>query len=229
MNSVEQERQPDAEMMPREKLMAHGAAALADADLLAIVLNTGYRGEPVRALAGRLLKEYGSSGLKALRDVAGVTRETGLPPVKACQLIACFELGSRLFAQADGGGGVFTIRTPGDVYTRLKDMAELHKEQLRGLYLNARNKVIYQETVSIGTLTANLVHPADVFRPAIERAAAGVIIAHNHPSGDPEPSDHDLAITAQLAQAASILSIKLIDHVIIGGGQFVSLREKGVL
>lgn len=206
-----------------QKMQHSGAQSLSTSELFAVIIGHGTAHEPALVLCDRLFKEYGARRLPA--DVDLLMRETGISRDIACRLVAAFEFTRR----ACPPPGDVTIRTPGDVFTHAADMRTLRKEHLRGFYLNARNRVIHEETISIGTLTANLVHPADVFRPAIERAAAGVIVAHNHPSGDPEPSDHDLAITAQLAQAASILSIKLIDHVIIGENQFVSLREKGVL
>ena len=214
---------------PREKLMRGGIDQMKIADLLAIVFNTGYGGESVLDMAGRLLKEYGSNALKDQRSVKDVQARLGLPPVKACQLVACFELGRRLFDQPMRGSGTVVIRAPKDVYDHLADMRTLKKEQLVGLYLNVRNRLIRQETISIGTMTANLVDPKEVFRPAIEHFAHGVILAHNHPSGNPEPSDEDIAITAQLAKAASVLDVRLLDHVIIADGGFVSLSEKGVV
>ena len=121
-----------------------------------------------------------------------------------------------------------TIRGPEDVYIYLEDMRKLKKEQFRGLYLNARNKVIHDEVISIGTLTANLVHPREVFQPAIEYLACGVIIAHNHPSGDPEPSEDDLEITRKLATVGKTMDIELLDHIIIGKNKYVSLKEKKI-
>jgi DNA repair protein RadC len=215
--------------MPREKLLVQGVETLSVSELLAIVFNTGYRGESVLQLADRLLQEYGSQTLPDQRDVRDVQRDTGLPLVKSCQLVACFELGRRYFDTQLRDARARPIRSPRDVYEHLREMATLRKEQLRGLYLNVRNVIIHAETISIGTMNSNLVHPVEVFRPAVEYSAVGVIIAHNHPSGEPEPSDEDLAITAQLAQAASLLNISLLDHVIIAETGFKSLRELGVL
>jgi DNA repair protein RadC len=215
--------------MPREKLLERGVEALSVSELLAIVFNTGYRGESVLQLADRLLQEYGSHALPDQRDVRAVQRDTALPLVKSCQLVACFELGRRYFDRSPRDSRARSIRSPRDVYEHLREMATLRKEQLRGLYLNVRNVIIHAETISIGTMNSNLVHPVEVFRPALVYSAVGVIIAHNHPSGEPEPSDEDLAITAQLAQAASLLNISLLDHVIIAETGFKSLRELGVL
>lgn len=226
----------------REKLETHGPQALNDAELVSMLITTkrgrNAASETPLEMAQRLIKDYSTRSLFSIGNFALMMRETGENVAAACQLLALGELIRRETERAQSGKPgsvqVDTIRTPGDVARRCAEMGDLRKEVLRGLYLNARNKIIHDETISIGTLTANLVHPAEVFRPAIERSAAGVIIIHNHPSGDAEPSDHDISITAQLAQAASILSIKLIDHVIIGArtgdtAQFCSLREKGVL
>lgn len=206
-----------------EKMQQTGAQSLSTPELFAVILGHGTARESALVLCDRLFKDYGGRRLPA--DVEMLMREGGVSRDIACKLAAAFEFVRR----AAPPPGDIVIRTAKDLFTHAADMGALKKEHLRGFYLNAKNKVIHEETVSIGTLTATLVHPAEVFRPAIERSAAGVIVAHNHPSGDPEPSDHDLTITAQLAQAASILSIKLIDHIIITSDRFVSLRERGVL
>ena len=122
-----------------------------------------------------------------------------------------------------------TLRNPEDVYRYLEDMRKLKKEQFRGLYLNMRNKIIHDEIISIGTLTANLVHPREVFQPAIEYLAAGLIIAHNHPSGDPNPSDEDLKVTRQMQEVGKTMAIDLLDHIIIGDDKYVSLRDRGLM
>jgi len=121
------------------------------------------------------------------------------------------------------------LTTPEAVFAVCQDMATLRKEHVRALYLDSRNCLIRQETVSIGTLTASLVHPREVFAPAIDCSAYGVILVHNHPSGDPTPSTEDRALTRRLRQAGELLGIQFVDHVIVGRGQFVSLRELGVL
>ncbi len=220
---------PTSEQMPREKLVQLGPDSLSLPELIAIVFGTGYKGEGVLELADRLLKEYGSQGLTDIRTVTDIREATGLPLVKACQMVACFELGRRLFGSGPKGSRVASFRSPRDVYEFVSDMRSMRKEQLRGLYLNARNKIIHEEVISIGTITANLVHPAEVFRPAMEYSAVGIIIVHNHPSGDPEPSDEDIAITAQLVKAASLLGFKLLDHIIVAEHGYRSLSELGVL
>jgi len=212
---------------PREKLIAQGPDALKSAELLAIILNTGYKGQNVLELANRILKEYGSKAITQEKSVGRLIEHLGLPPVKACQVVACFELGRRFFAEEPGR--MPSIRMPEDVFKYLAEMKRLKKEEFRGLYLNTRNKLIHDEVISIGTLTANLVHPREVFSPAIEYLAVGLIVAHNHPSGDPEPSKEDIKLTQRLIEAGRIMGIDLLDHVIIGGDTFVSLKERGVI
>jgi len=215
----------------REKLTAEGPAALSIPELLAIIFNTGTRAESVEHMAQRVLAEYGSLGMRDIRDVRQLQRAAGLQHTKACMLIACFELGRRLFVEQKRNAGTYIIRSPLDICTYVSDMRTLRKEQLRGLYLNARNAVIHDEVISLGTVTANLIHPRDVLFPAIIHSAVGVVVVHNHPSGNPDPSDEDIAITAQLVQAASVMQIKLIDHIIIGGEHhpYRSLAEMGLV
>ncbi|MFH1392320.1 MAG: DNA repair protein RadC [bacterium] len=208
---------------PREKLIKYGPDFLKNAELLAIILNTGYAGQTVLELAARILKEYGSRAITKEKSVERLMDELEIPRVKACQIIACFELGRRFFMEETGKMPV--IRDAEDVFNYLQETTKFNKEQFRGLYLNARNKVIYDEVISIGTLTANLIHPREVFQPAIEFSAAAIILAHNHPSGDPEPSEDDLRITKELIQAGRIMDINILDHIIIGKNKYVSLRD----
>lgn len=215
------------EKKPREKLVKYGPDVLRISELVSIILNTGYRDENVLELSHRIIKEYGSRAIASEKNVGRLMETLGIPLVKACQIIACFELGRRFFQEEPGK--MPTIRGPEDVYIYLEDMRKLKKEQFRGLYLNARNKVIHDEVISIGTLTANLVHPREVFQPAIEYLACGVIVAHNHPSGDPDPSDDDLEITRKLATVGKTMDIELLDHIIIGSKKYISLKEKGIV
>ena len=214
---------PDMEDWPRERLMAQGPDVLRNAELLAIILNTGYKDESVFELAARILAEYGSKGVASERNVSRLMAELGIPQMKASQIVACFELGRRVFHEDTARFP--TIRGADDVYEYLKEMRALKKEVFRGLYLNIRNKLIHDEVISIGTLDANLVHPREVFQPAIEFSAAAVIISHNHPSGDPAPSAEDRAVTARLTEAGALLGIELLDHVIVAKDGFASCKE----
>ena len=211
-----------AEEKPREKLIAHGPSVLSIAELLAVILNVGTKKEDILSMSQRLLKEYGDSMIVTQKDPAKVKELLGIPIGKACQLVACFELGRRLFKSADGRKPII-IRTASQVYEYLKDMRDLPKEHLRGLYLDSHYQLIHDELISIGTLTSNIVHPREVFRPALEYSAAALILAHNHPSGIAKPSEADLAITAQIIEAGKVLGIGLLDHVIIAKSKHQSV------
>lgn len=211
-----------AEEKPRERLIKHGPANLSVAELLAIVLNVGTAKEDVLAMSRRLLREYGDSVIVSQKDPKKIAALLGIPLIKSCQLVACFELGRRFF-KTSAGGKPIVIRTASQVYEYLKDMRELSKEHLRGLYLNSHYQLIHDELISIGSLTANIVHPREVFRPALEYSASAVILAHNHPAGISKPSDADILITQQIVEAGKILGINLLDHVIIAKNKYESI------
>lgn len=221
-----QEKIPE-QKQPREKLIEQGPDVLKNAELVAILLNTGYRGESVAELASRILQEYGSKAIIKQRNVNRLMDDLGLPPVKACQIIACFELGRRFFMEDTGK--MPTVRSSEDVYNYTKEIGKFSKEQFRGLYLNARNKLIHDEVISIGTLTANLVHPREVFQPAIEFLAAAIILVHNHPSGDPEPSKDDIIVTRQLIEVSKIMGFEILDHIVVGKERYVSMKDRKII
>jgi DNA repair protein RadC len=210
------------EEKPREKLAKFGASALSMGELLMVVFGTGTKKEDVRGMSERLLKEYGESAIVNQKDPRKIQETLGIPFVKACQVVACFELGRRFFKTA-GGKRPVAIRTARQVFDYLKDMRELGKEHLRGLYLDSHYQLIHDELISVGSLTANIIHPREVFRPALEYAASAVILAHNHPSGVPTPSEADIAITRQIVEAGKILGIGLLDHVIVTKTKFESV------
>jgi DNA repair protein RadC len=218
-------RDLSSEEKPREKLIKRGSAALSIAELLAIILNVGTKKEDVLAMSRRLLKEYGDSLIVNQKDPRNVSELFGIPLIKSCQLVACFELGRRLFKSADGRKPI-TIHTARQAYDYLKDMRDLPKEHLRGLYLDSHYQIIHDELISIGTLTSSIVHPREVFRPALEFSAVAVILAHNHPSGVARPSDADTAITNQLIHAGKLLGISLLDHVIIAKNTYESVAAE---
>lgn len=210
------------EEKPREKLLTYGPAPLSLAELVAVVLNVGTKAEDVLSMSKRLVKEYGASALSAQIDPQKLSEDLNIPIGKACQIIACSEIGRRLYKKNDIGLAV--IRTAKDAYEYLKDMHSLPKEQLRGIYLDTHNRVIYDEVISIGTINTNLVHPREVFRPALEYGAVAVVLAHNHPSGIVSPSTADIEITKQLVQAGKIIGIHVLDHVVIGKSGFQSVE-----
>lgn len=206
---------------PREKMIAEGAGALSMAELLAVVLGVGTKREEVFSMASRLLREYGEKAIATQKDPAAMSKELNLPENKACQIVACFELGRRLFQKKPGG--LITIRNASQAYAYLKDMATLKKEQFRGLYLNNHYQLIHDEVISIGTVDASLVQAREVFRPALEYGASAIIIAHNHPSGVLKASREDAEITDNLLAAGKILDVEILDHLIIGPTKYISI------
>lgn len=206
---------------PREKLSQSGASNLSSAELLAIIFEKGTKKEGVLSMANRVIKEYGENALMKSVNVADVVSNLSLPKNKSMQLIAVAELGRRFFGNTKGKRVV--LRTPKQVFEYLKDMRDLSKEHVRGLYLNAHYELIYDETITIGVVDANIIHPREVFNPAIQHGAVAVIIAHNHPSGKVNPSKADREVTKQLVEAGKILGISVLDHVIIASKGFTSL------
>jgi len=206
---------------PREKLIKEGVNALSSVELLAVVLGVGTKKEEVFSMASRLLREYGEKAIIHEKDPKIIERELKIPEAKACQIIACFELGRRFFQKKPGGS--VTIRTAKQSYEHLKEMGGLAKEQFRGLYLNTHYQLVHDEVISIGTLDATMVAPRDVFRPALEYSAAAVVIAHNHPSGSLKATRADVEVTNKLVEAGQILGIEVLDHLIITKNKFASI------
>lgn len=193
---------------------------MSDKDLLALVLNPAMTPAAVKA-ADRMIGYYRTAARYQNADGLGV-RE---PAAKVSNRVkAVIELGRRL---SNVGGSVFL--KPRDVWEELRDVRTQKKEHFVAFFLDTRNKEIQREIVSIGTLNYNLVHPREVFNPAIKALAAGIIVAHNHPSGCLEPSDEDIALTKRLSQAGQLLGIELLDHVIVSTGGYMSFKEKGLL
>lgn len=211
---------PDNEK-PREKLLSSGAKQLNAAELLSVVLGVGTQKEDVLAMAQRIVKEYGEKAIIHETDPNKLMMALDIPLTKACQVVATFELGRRYFAK-QCGRPVF-VRNSRQAYDYVKDMGHLRKEQLRGLYLNSRYQLIHDEVISVGSLTANIVHPREVFQPAIEQGAIAIILAHNHPSGRLAPTLADSSITDQLIRAGKLLGIDVIDHLIVTATSFRSI------
>lgn len=209
---------------PREKLMEKGPEILSLSELIAIILQTGTKKENILNMSSRLLKEYGDKAISDQKNPQMLSKEFKLPITKACQLIACFELGKRLFKENQGVKK--TIKSAKDVYDYLQDMRNLNKEQFRGLYLNSRSKLIHDEIISLGILDCSIVHPREVFQPAIEYSSVAIILAHNHPSGSLSPSLEDIKVSANLLRAGEILGIRIIDHLIISKEGYYSIPLK---
>ncbi len=212
--------------LPRERLARLGPQALKDQELLAVALGTGYRGRPVMDLAESILADYPKESLVDL-DLGQLSRIKGLGKAKAGVLVAAFELARRGLHKGLGVRPV--ISAPGDALSMLSDIKDQQREHFLCLYLNARNQVIHKEVVSIGSLSSAIVHPREVFRTAVSQAAASVILAHNHPSGDVSPSQDDINLTRRLVQAGEIMGIDVLDHLIIGSDDFLSLKERGLI
>lgn len=213
---------------PRERLMALGPTALNDAELLAIVLRTGYKGVNVVAMAAELLAECGRlSGLARL-PFSELAEQKGLGRAKAAELQACFELGRRV-AESTEQDERPQIRCAADAAKLLVDMARLEQEEMRTLLLDTKNRVIRRPRVYQGSVHTTVVRIAELFRDAVRYHATALIVAHNHPSGDATPSPEDAAITREIVKAGELLDIEVLDHLVIGAnGRHVSLKEHGL-
>jgi len=209
---------------PREKLMQYGPGKLSNSELLAIVLRSGKKGENVIELANKILKRFSKDELPNL-TFNDLKDYPGLGPAKACEIVACFELGKRLLK--DKKAEIYL--KPREIWEELKDLRDHKKEHFVIFYLDSRNQEIKREIVSVGSLNANLVHPREVFEPAVRHLAAQIVLAHNHPSGDPEPSEDDLEITKRLVETGEILGIKVVDHIIITKTGFISFKDKNLI
>jgi DNA repair protein RadC len=211
---------------PRERLARLGPSALSSRELVAALLGTGARGASALDLAGELLGS-GLHGLAArsLHELEGVR---GLGRAKATRLVAALELGARL--ASDGGSPLPALQSPGETARYLLPRYAARPVETFGLLaLDARHRLRREAVVSVGCLTASLVHPREVFQEAVVSRAAALVLFHNHPSGDPEPSAEDLALTRRLAAAGSLMGIEVLDHLVLGAGRYVSLKERGVL
>lgn len=214
--------------LPRERLEALGAEVLSDTELLALLLRTGSAGSDALHVAANLLERCG--GLRGLAHAGGreLRAAPGVGPAKSASLRAALELGRRLAARRLEAGAA--IRGPDDVYRHFHaSLRHVPHERFLALLLDGRHRVLRQEVVSQGTLTASLVHPREVFRPALRESAAAMILVHNHPSGDPTPSREDREVTTRLARAGEILGVHVLDHVVVAERGYCSLREEGLL
>ncbi|MBN1458637.1 MAG: DNA repair protein RadC [Armatimonadetes bacterium] len=211
---------------PRERLEQFGPEALSNAELLAILLRVGSRGESAVRLGERLLSQFsGLAGIASAR-LPQLSALPGIGLAKAAQVKAAFELGKRLAASVDGPKAI--VRNAGDAAALLmEDLRHRSQECLAAIFLDTRNQVICVRVLSIGTLTGSPAHPREVFREALLYRSAKLIVCHNHPSGDPAPSKEDVALTARLVEAGDLIGVPLLDHIIIGAGRYVSLKEAG--
>jgi len=212
---------------PRERLAMRGPGGLTSAELVAIVWGSGAAGRSATELADEaLVRHDGLTGLARASDLE-LERIPGVGPVRAAQLAAAFELGRRLLA--DWPAARWTVRSPRDVAERLVlQMGPLEREELRVVLLNTKNVVLRVATVYQGNVSSSLVRVGELFRDAVRLNATGVILVHNHPSGDPTPSPEDLHLTAEALAAGRLLDIQLLDHLVVGHDAWISLRDRGI-
>jgi DNA repair protein RadC len=211
---------------PREKLIEKGTENLKDAELLAILLRTGRAGKSALDIAHHILSKHPKTKLLQLQ-YPDLLKINGLDTAKATTLLAAFELTKRALGVNETN--LPLIQEPKDIVAQLTHLRNAKKEHFVALYLNARNQLLHKETISVGTLNASLVHPREVFEPAIRHNAAQLAIAHNHPSRNLDPSKNDIDITKKLVEAGKILGVEVIDHIIVSNTAHQSLKQKGVL
>ncbi|HBG10443.1 MAG: RadC family protein [Limnochordia bacterium] len=216
------------EERPRERLKRHGVERLANKELLAILLRTGNRRESALSLAEKLLARFGSLPNLAAASFEELTAVRGIGPAKAADILAAFELAKRLAESRMEFQGV--VNCPADAAQLvLRELSLADKEHFVIIMLNTKNRVIAKKTVSIGHLQASLVHPREMFKEAIKRSSAALILVHNHPSGDLTPSKEDISTTERLREAGAVLGIDVLDHIIVGDNRYFSFREHGLL
>ena len=214
---------------PMEKLLMYGAEDLSNAELLAVLLRSGTRGENIVSLSTRLLYDVGGLDGLLYINIEEIKKLKGIKDVKACQIIAMVELFKRfrtLKSQKDN----FKVSSPKDISMLLvNEMNNLNQEVLKVILLNTKNIVIGVKDVFKGSLNSSIVHPREIFKEAVQRGSANIIICHNHPSGDPTPSKEDIDVTLRIKQCGDLMGIKLLDHIIIGNSSYISLKEKGII
>ena len=209
---------------PREKIQKYGVDKLSDVELLAVLLRTGPKGAGVLKLSKEIFQQYRENQL-AQASVHELKAVYGIGSAKACEIAACFELGRRLLKDKKS----VLVISPQQVWEELKDIREYKKEYFVIFFLDTQNQVIKREIISMGTLNASLIHPREVFEPAIKYLASHVVLAHNHPSGSLSPSDEDILVTQRLIEAGRILGIEVLDHVVITKQGFTSFKQQNLL
>ena len=213
-------------LRPREKMLESGPENLSNAELLAVLIRTGRSGFSAIDIAKSILRKWSLSDLSRIRH-EDLSKIKGMDVGKSTSLLATIEISRRLYEMYTTH--LPTLRSVDDLLSEVSDIRNKKKEHLLALYVNARNQLILKDVVSIGTVNSSLVHPREVFAPALEVRASGVFLVHNHPSGDSEPSINDIEITEQMSEAAGILGIELMDHVIVTINGFSSLKALGYI
>ena len=209
---------------PREKLLKYGTDKLLNQELLAILLGAGIKGVNVVELSKNILKVIDKIGIEKI-SIENLKNVKGLGEAKSLQIISALEFGRRLLK----GKKFELLMSPRDVWEQMSDLREQKKEHFVVFYLDSRSQIIQREIISMGTLNASLVHPREVFEPAIKHNTAQIIVSHNHPSGNAEVSEDDIEVTKRLVQAGKILGIEILDHVVVAKTNFTSFREQNLL
>jgi DNA repair protein RadC len=214
---------------PREKLLMRGAQNLTDAELIAILLRTGKKGTSVLEISRELIKSDGNLAVLATKTVDSLQKVSGIGKDKAATLAAAFELSRRILSQQKwlSNKKVTSPQEIADIFIPL--LRDDNKEKFIVVCLNSSNKIIKHETISIGNLNSSVVHPREIFKVAIDCASASIILIHNHPSGNPEPSNEDIRITKKIVESGKILDIPVFDHLIIAGETYTSFVEKRLI
>lgn len=213
---------------PREKLIKYGVESLSNVELLAIILKTGYKDVSALEISRQLISRHGS-GINALVDISveELSRVKGIGPSKASGIMAAVELGKRVLVSEENKK---KINSPTDVSNYLmKEMGDLKKEHFNIIMLDNKNQVIEVHNVSIGSLNSAIVHPREVFKNAVRRSSASIILAHNHPSGNASPSKEDISITKRLVECGELMGIKVLDHIIVGKKEYFSFKEHNII
>ncbi len=213
---------------PRERLLRYGTQSMSNAELLSIILRCGNKRENVLNLSSRIIKETGGLNGLLKSTVEDLMNLNGIGEAKAAQLMAVLELSKRFKSYKDGEN--YKISKPKDAAELvMEEMKNFKQEHLKVIMLNTKNVVTFIKDVSVGSLNSSIVHPREVFCDAIRKNSAFIIVCHNHPSGDPQPSNEDINVTNRLKECGKLLGIELLDHLIIGKGKYISLKEKGIV
>jgi len=214
---------------PREKLLLRGSQYLSDAELVAILLRTGKKGKSVLEIARELINSDGNLAMLATKSVDSLQKISGIGKDKAATLAAAFEISRRILSQAKwfSNQKVTSPQEIADIFIPI--LRDDTKERFIVVCLNSSNKIIKHETISIGNLNSSIVHPREIFKVAIDCSSASIILIHNHPSGNPEPSNEDIRITKKVVESGKILDIPVFDHLIIAGDTFTSFVEKRLI
>ncbi|RPA63640.1 JAB domain-containing protein [Aerococcus agrisoli] len=215
------------EIRPRERLIAHGAQSLTSYELLAIILRTGNRNLNAIQLAMKILQQFGTQYDLRTASFHDLIQVAGVGPAKAVEIQAAIEFGRRLYqTNQEKQGVIMSTKDAGDYC--IEKLKDLQQENVFAIYLNTKNQIIKEKIIFIGTLNSSVAHPREIFKEGVRCSAARIIVAHNHPSGNPSPSQADIEFTKRLAESGDLIGIEVLDHIIVGDDNFLSLQELGI-